>query len=123
MAELAPQIEALSDDFDVPHAAEYYGYIISEFVVTNVISPKDLVTKFCPKKVTKETTHNLFMTGVLKELSRLDDPDGPAFVEQHAIVLKRGFRLEPKNYDKPVAPNRRKLPSAEELPIIQVVLG
>merc|ERR1719189_729814 len=88
MAELAPQIEALSDDFDVPHAAEYYGYIISEFVVTNVISPKDLVTKFCPKKVTKETTHNLFMTGVLKELSRLDDPDGPAFVEQHAIVLK-----------------------------------
>merc|ERR1719433_1138431 len=98
MKDISSTIENLGDEFDVPKAAEYYGYIISELVVTGKISPQELVRAYAPSNVEKETSHNSFMTGVLKELSVLDDPDGAAFVEQHAQVLAAGFRLNPKDY-------------------------
>jgi len=121
MREISSTIEELGDDFDVPKAAEYYGFLCSELVVTGKMSPQELIQKYAPSKVSKETSHNLFMTGVLKELSTLEDPNGVAFVEQHAQILANGFRLEPKDYNKPA--KRKQIPTAEQLPIISVVLG
>lgn len=119
--EIAPQLEEMCDNFDVPKAAEYYGYLISELVVTNRISPEDVVQKYCPQKLEKETFHNLYMTGVIRELSKIEDPDGEEFIQQHANTLAKGFRLKPIDYKKPA--KRTKIPTSEELPIIQVVLG
>jgi len=121
MKDISSTIENLGDEFDVPKAAEYYGYIVSELVATGKMSPKELVQTYAPSKIEKETSHNLYMTGVLKELSTLEDPDGAAFVAQHAQVLRTGFRLEPQDYGKPA--RRKQLPSAADLPIVSVVLG
>jgi len=121
MKDISSTIESLGDEFDVPKAAEYYGYIVSELVATGKMSPKELVSTYAPSKIEKETSHNLYMAGVLKELSTLEDPDGAAFVAQHAQVLRTGFRLEPKDYGKPA--KRKQLPSAADLPIVSVVLG
>lgn len=121
LQEISSKIEQLGDDFDVPKASEYYGYIISEFLVREQISPQDVITKFAPKKCEKETSYNLYMTGILRELSALEDPDGKQFVEKHANVLSKGFKLEPKDYGKKARSN--KIPDPSDLPIIQVVFG
>merc|ERR1719419_635064 len=100
LQEIGSQVEELGDEFDVPKAAEYYGYILSEPLVTGIITPQQLVTSYIPQKVSKETLINQFMTGVLTELSKLDDPNGVEFIEKHASALAKGFRLKPKEYGK-----------------------
>lgn len=121
LVEVASKVEVFSDDFDVPKAAEYYGYLVSELVITQQMQVQDVISKFAPKNLEKETFLNMYMTGVLKELATCEEPDGPAFIEEHASIFAKGFRQNPNDYGKPA--KRNKIPTAQQLPIIEVVLG
>jgi len=121
LVEIASKVEKFSDDFDVPKAAEYYGYLVSELVITQRMQVQEVVSKFAPQNLEKETFKNMYLTGVLRELATCEEPDGPAFIEQHASVFAKGFLQKPNDYGKPA--KRNKIPSVEELPIIKVVLG
>jgi len=121
LVEVASKVEAYSDDFDVPKAAEYYGYLVSELVITQRMQVQEVVSKFAPQNLEKQTFVNMYMTGVLRELATCEEPDGPAFIEQHASVFARGFLQNPNDYGKPA--RRNKIPTAQELPVIEVVLG
>merc|ERR1719354_959715 len=67
LVEVASKVEVFSDDFDVPKAAEYYGYLVSELVITQRMQVQEVVSKFAPQNLEKETFRNMYMTGVLRE--------------------------------------------------------
>jgi len=123
LGKMSPRIEAIGDDFDAPKAAEYYGYLVAELAVTNRISAKQVVCVYNPSDLERETSQNKYMTGFLMQLAQIDEPDGKAYAAKHAEIFVKAFLQNPKDYGKPVKPDRRCIPSPDKVPLAGVVFG
>jgi len=118
--EFMPGLADFSGDQDCPKSSEYLGRILAEFVHTGTVPMSEFV-KYSTSLIKEESSEerNKFMVGLVKSLLKLDENHPKIF--ENSDLVKKGFCMEPKKYGK--QSKRSQIPSAEDMPVLNKILG